>query len=438
MFGLLAHKFRELSQRMRKERILTEQEISNFVREVRLTLLASDAGFSVVSTFIKEIKGKIAQGNFVHKVHSGEELMRLLHKELVILMGERESKIALDRSTIYILLFGMQGSGKTTQAAKLARFFSKYHNRKPLLVALDLQRPAAVRQLQILGESIDVDVFVPNAGENVFSLAKRALLQTQYDFIIFDTAGRSHVDEVLMEELSSIKRIIDPQESLFVANSALGQDAVRAACDFDHWIGITGSILTMLDGSTKAGAALSIRYVTGKPIFFEGVGEKIEDLQIFHPNSMADRILGMGDMINFMQQAKVLSDDEEDQPNFTFEGYLQQMGKMQKMGSFRKLLKMMPGFDTASFDDSEEKIVKHKAIILSMTKEERCNRVEFVPNRKRRIAAGSGTTVEEVSQLIKNFKKIEKLAKSFPKMKKESAKKGLVSFVKESSLIFKK
>jgi signal recognition particle subunit SRP54 len=322
----------------------------------------------------------------------------------------------------------LQGSGKTTHAAKLALWLKKHFHKSPLLVALDLQRPAAIEQLKILGKKIGAPVFSIEGETDPLKVAKEALKEGEYDVLIFDTAGRLHIDEELMEQLEKLKKTVDPEEVIFVANAASGQDAVKTAKQFEERIGITGSILTMLDGTTRAGAAVSIKEITGKPLLFEGVGEKVEDIQIFNPHSMADRILGMGDVINLVKKAEEQFSEEENarlekklrSASFTFNDYLKQMSSIKKMGPLKGLLKMIPGIgDAINLEDSEKEFTKMEAIILSMTQEEREGEVELIPPRKRRIAKGSGTSMDEVNRLVKGFKQIKKMAKELPHLKKK-------------------
>lgn len=428
MFGSLTKKFQELASQLSKEKVLTEKNISEAVRSVRLALLDADVGYGVVSEFIKKVKAKALGSETVKGVSAGDQFIKVVHEELVHLMGSDEAVLQLKKPLAKLLLCGLQGSGKTTHAAKLARMFKEKYGKTPLLVALDLQRPAAILQLETLGRSIGVPVFSLPGEKNPLVVAKEALKQSGYDLLIFDTAGRLHVDRELMEELLQVKKIVEPQEILFIANSASGQDAVKIAKEFDEQIGITGSILTMLDGTTRAGAALSIREITGKPLLFEGVGERVEDLRVFSPTSMADRILGMGDIINLVKKAEEAFSEEENEAleqklrkaTFTFDDYLKQMKAIRKMGSIKGLLKMMPGMDEMpDLDQSEKEFARIEAMILSMTEDERVGKVELVPSRRRRIAKGSGTSMDEVNRLIKGFKQLLKFAKHMPGLKKK-------------------
>lgn len=428
MFGALTKKFQDLALTLSGNKKLTEDNISDAVRSVRLALLDADVNYTVVSNFIKKVKEKAIGSEKIKAATAGDHFVKIVHEELIALMGGEESKIHLKSTPAKFILCGLQGSGKTTHAAKLALWLKKKHAKRPLLVALDLQRPAAIQQLKVLGGQIGVDVFAIEGEKNSAIVAKKALLKEGYDVLIFDTAGRLHVDDALMQELELLKKEIEPHEVFFVANSATGQDAVKVAKEFDTRIGITGSILTMLDGSTRAGAALSIREITGKPLIFEGVGEKPEDLQIFNPTSMADRILGMGDVINLVKKAEEQFSEKETQEleakmrkaAFTFEDYLKQMSAIKRMGPLKHLLKMIPGAsEMGELEGSEKDFAKTEAMILSMTPKERRGETELIPSRKKRIAKGSGTSMDEVNHLVKSFKQLKKVAKNLPQLKKQ-------------------
>nr|NGX26777.1 Signal recognition particle protein [Chlamydiota bacterium] len=328
-----------------------------------------------------------------------------------------------------ILMCGLQGAGKTTMTAKLALYLKKKKNKKVLVAACDLQRPAAVEQLKRICAQSETEVVAIEGEKKPLKVAKAAHSRARkegFDVLIVDTAGRLHIDAPLMNELKDLKKALDPQEILFVANATTGQDAVKTAQEFDNTLGITGSILTMLDGSARAGAAISITEVTKKPLKFEGIGEHIDDIQVFNPKSMADRILGMGDVVNLVKKVEEHIDEEESaklekkmrRAAFTYDDYLKQIGMMKKMGSFKSLLKMVPGMSNlGDLDISEKEFQKTEAIIQSMTPIEREERVELIPSRRHRIANGSGTSIDDVNRLVKGFKKLKKLCKSMPKMK---------------------
>jgi len=428
MFGSLTEKFQDLALKLSGNKSLSEGNIADAVRTVRLALLDADVSYSIVSSFIKRVKESAIGVEKTKGITAGDQFIKIVHEELVDLMGTEESKLNLKPNPTKILLCGLQGSGKTTHAAKIALMLKKKFHKKPLLIALDLQRPAAIEQLRVLASQIEVDLFCRLDEKNPKKIAKEALKKEGYDVFIFDTAGRLHIDDSLMKELEGLKKEINPHEILFVANSSGGQDAVKVAQDFDNQIGITGSILTMLDGSSRAGAALSIREITKKPLLFEGVGEKVEDLQIFNPISMADRILGMGDVINLAKKAEEQFSEEENKKleqkflkaSFTFDDYLTQMSRIKKMGPLKGLLKMMPNMgDMINLDDSEKDFVRTEAIILSMTPDERSGKVDLVPTRKKRIAKGSGTSMGDVNRLVKGFKQLKKMAKQMPGLKRK-------------------
>lgn len=429
MFDLLGKKFTTLFSSLSGKKNLTEENISDAVREVRLALLDADVNYSVASQFVKRVKEKVVGNEAIKSVTPGQQFIKVVHEELIALMGKSEAELNLIGHPTVILMCGLQGSGKTTTTAKLAAHLKK-KNKKVLVSACDLQRPAAVQQLKLLCEKIGVDVFAVDGENKPLKVADGALSKARkeaFDVLIVDTAGRLHIDEALMKELETLKTALKPHEILFVANATTGQDAVKTAQEFDQKLGITGSVLTMLDGSARAGAAISITEVTQKPLKFEGVGEKIEDLQVFNPQSMADRVLGMGDVINLVKKAEEHIDEKQSadlekklrKASFTYDDYLKQMGMMKKMGSFKSLLKMVPGMSQlGDLELPEKEFRQTEAIIQSMTPSEREERVELVPSRRRRIAMGSGTTIDDVNRLVKGFKNLKKLCKSMPKLGK--------------------
>ncbi len=432
MLGTLTQKFQSLFTSLSGKKVLTEDNIADAVRQVRLALLDADVNYGVVSAFVKRVKEK-ATGDLVTKsVTPDQQFIKVVHEELVALMGTGESGLILRGSPSVILLCGLQGSGKTTHCAKLAAFLKgQDKNRKILLAACDLQRPAAVEQLKLLGRQVDVSVFSIEGEQNPVRVAELALEKARsenYHILIVDTAGRLHLDEELMDQLDQIKQKVSPSEILFVANANTGQDAVKTAQEFDRRIAITGTILTMLDGTSRAGAAISITEITQKPLKFEGVGEKVTDLQVFNPHSMADRILGMGDVINLVKKAQEHFSEQESRElekklkkaTFTYDDYLKQMSMLRKMGSFKSLLKMIPGMpsiDEMNIDEKE--LTKIEAMILSMTASEREERVELVPSRRRRIAEGSGVKIDDVNKMVKSFKRIKQFFKDMPSLKKQ-------------------
>lgn len=428
MFDSLTNKFTQLFSSLAGKKKLTEDNVAEAVRSVRLALLDADVNYAVVSQLIKRIKEKALGDTVLKSITPDQQFIKVVHEELIALMGKEEASLKLIGHPTVILLCGLQGSGKTTTCAKLAAHLKK-KQKKILVAACDLQRPAAIEQLKRLCGQIQTDLFSIEGESSPLKVAKGALDKARkegYEVLIVDTAGRLHIDAVLMQELVTIKSALDPHEILFVANATTGQDAVKTAQEFDQAIGITGSILTMLDGSARAGAAISITEITQKPLKFEGIGEHIDELQVFNPHSMADRVLGMGDVINLVKKAEEHIDEKENarmekkirQASFTYDDYLKQMGMIKKMGSFKSLFKMMPGMaNLGDLEMSEKEFKKSEAIIQSMTQIEREERTELVPSRRKRIALGSGTTIDDVNRLIKGFKNLKKFCKSMPKMK---------------------
>lgn len=441
MFNALTDKFQELFTKLNGKKVFTEDMLTEAVRDVRLALLDADVNYSVASTFVKKIKEKAVGKELLKSVSPKEQFVGIIHEELIELMGKEEVKLKLDGYPSVILMCGLQGSGKTTQTAKLAQFIKKEYKKKVLVVACDLQRPAAVLQLKKLASQVETPVFSIDGELDPVLVAKEALkfAKTEgVEVVILDTAGRLHIDDDLMSQLQKIKNFTQPQEVFFVASATTGQDAVKTAEQFDLKVGITGTILTMLDGNARAGAAMSITEVTKKPLRFEGIGEKITDFQPFNPRSMADRILGMGDIITLVRKAKDHIDEQETKEleeklrkaSFTYDDYLKQISKIKKMGSIKNLLKMIPGFSSMEgLDISDKEFVKLEAMILSMTIEERLGFDELLPARRRRIALGSGTTIEDVNRMVKGFKRLKQLMKEMPKMNKD--------FFKNSELMSK-
>lgn len=430
MLGYLSEKMQSLTAKLAGKRTLTEDNISEAVREVRMALLEADVNYGVTKKLVASLKEKAIGDTVIKSVTPGQQFIKLVHDELKALMGNEESSLKLTSSPSIIMMCGLQGSGKTTHCAKLARYLMKKGDKKsPLLAACDLQRPAAIEQLKTLGKQIDVPVFYIENETDPIAVAKGALKKAReegFDLLIVDTAGRLHIDEALMDQLKSIKMVLNPDEVLFVANSTTGQDAVNIAAEFNSKIEITGTILTMLDGNTRGGAAISIREVTGKPLKFEGIGEKVEDLQIFNPQSMADRILGMGDTINLVKKAQEHISEEDAKTlehkmrtsTFTYEDYLSQIQMVKKMGSLKSLLGMIPGMSNLSALNIDDKqFFKTEAIIQSMTKKEAKGEVELSHSRRKRVAKGSGTTIDDVNRLEKSFREAKKFFKNMPNIK---------------------
>lgn len=430
MFGTLTEKLHGLVSKLAGQKKLTDANIAEAVSEVRLALLEADVNYKVAKELVKRIKEKAVGDSVIKSVTPGQQFIKVVHDELVALMGGEEATLNFDKKPAVFLMCGLQGSGKTTCCVKLARYLLKNKQcRKPLLVACDLQRPAAVEQLHTLAAQIDVQVFSIPGEKNPVTVVREALEKAkkdQHDLVIVDTAGRLHIDEELMEQLERVKEVCNPSEVLFVANAATGQDAVNVAAEFNNRIAITGSVLTMLDGNTRGGAAISIREITGKPLKFEGVGEKVDDLQLFNPHSMADRILGMGDTINLVKKAEEHMDEEEAKrlekkmrtATFTYEDFLGQLQMVKKMGSLKSLMGMLPGMGMLKdFEVDEKDFFKVTAIIQSMTLRERSEEHELSVPRRKRIAKGSGTTIDDVNKLAKMFKQAKQLFKNMPNMK---------------------
>ncbi|MCB1113178.1 MAG: signal recognition particle protein [Chlamydiia bacterium] len=430
MLGALTEKMHGLVQKITGKKQLTEENITEAMSEVRVALLEADVNYGVVKALVKRVKEKALGDTVLKSVTPGQQFIKVVHDELVALMGGEEAKLELSKSPAVIMMCGLQGSGKTTTSAKLVRYLMKKEGKKkPLLAACDLQRPAAIEQLHTLGKDLGVEVFsVPNEKDpvKVAQAARQKAIQEGFDVLIVDTAGRLHVDDELMKQLEQVKAAVKPDEVLFVANATTGQDAVEVATRFNERIQVTGSVLTMLDGNARGGAAISIREVTGKPLKFEGVGEKVEDLQLFNPGSMADRILGMGDTINLVRKAEEHFDEAEAKSmeeklrksTFSYEDYLKQIQSFKKMGPLKSLISMLPGasqFKDMEFDDKE--IGKVEAIIQSMTKNERCEKVDLLPSRRHRIAKGSGTNIDDVNRLVKSFTRSKQFFKNMPNMK---------------------
>jgi len=430
MFGLLTEKLGGAFSKLSGQRKLTEDNISDAVREVRLALLEADVNYAVVKNFIKRVKEKALGDAVVKSVSPQQQFVKIIHDELVSLMGGEEPQLNLSAKPAVVMMCGLQGSGKTTHSAKLVHHLKKAGKcNNPLLVACDLQRPAAIQQLQTLGDQVGVPVFVMEGEKSPVKVAKAAMTlagDAGHDLVVIDTAGRLHVDEEMMQQLEKVKSTVKPHEVLFVANATTGQDAVKTAATFNERVEITGTILTMLDGNTRGGAAISIREVTGKPLVFEGIGEKMDDLQWFNPQSMADRILGMGDTINLVKKAQEHIDEKDAEAlekkirkaSFTYNDYLSQMQMVKKMGSLKSILKMLPGASKlGDLDIDDKEFFKVEAIILSMTPQEREQNCEMAMGRRKRVARGSGTSLDDVNRLVKSFKQAKQFMKNMPKMK---------------------
>ena len=420
----LQNAFRKLSSKGK----LTEADVKTAMREVRMALLEADVNFVVVKDFIKKVTERAVGADILASLTPGQQVIKIVNEELTALMGGQNARLTYSPQppTIYMLC-GLQGAGKTTMAGKLGNLIKK-NDKKPLLVACDVYRPAAIKQLQVVGGQVGVEVFERGQGDPV-QIAKEAVEYARYygrDPVIIDTAGRLHIDEKLMQELRDVRDTVKPKEILLVVDAMTGQDAVTVAKTFNDELGVDGVILTKLDGDTRGGAAISVRAVTGKPIKFAGVGEKLSDIEPFHPDRMASRILGMGDVLSLIEKAQDSFDEQQAGKlvakvrtnSFTLEDYLDQMRQISKMGSITDVLKMIPGLGSKLKDVEidEDKVAraqkKNEAIILSMTRMERRNPDILNASRKRRIAAGSGATVQEVNLLLKQFDQARSMMKN--------------------------
>lgn len=430
MFSTLTEKFHSIFARLHSSPQLKESNMKEAIEEVRLALLEADVQWDVVKTFIKRMKEKALGQEVNWNLSPTQFFIKLVHDELVELLGKEEKEISFDGRPFKVILCGLQGSGKTTHAAKLAKLLKKqYKFTNACLVACDLARPAAVEQLKMLANQAEVDFFSLPEEKNPRKVVKAVLDQAkmkEWDLLIFDTAGRLAIDEQLMAELKEIKELVQPHQTLLTMNAGIGQDAVKTATHFSNEIGISGSILTMLDGSSRGGAALSVVEVTKCPVYFEGHGEKIDDIRLFHPSSIADRILGMGDTINLVRKAEEHFKEEEAKEmeaklrkaSFAYSDFLKQMQTMKKMGSLKSLLSMLPGMSQMKeLPIDEAHFGKVEAIILSMTPGEREEKDELSMNRRKRLAKGSGTTLDDVNRLVKSFKQAKQFFKNLPSNK---------------------
>ena len=423
MLENLGNRFQDIFKKIRGHGKLSETNIKDALREVKMSLLEADVNYKVVKDFTNKISEKAIGTEVIRGVNPAQQFIKLVNDELVELLGGTSSKLTKGlRNPTIIMLAGLQGAGKTTFAAKLAKFLKK-QNEKLLLVGVDVYRPAAIKQLQVLGQQIGVDVYSEENSKDVVGIATRAIEKAKEinaTYMIVDTAGRLHVDEILMEELKELKKAIKPQEILLVVDAMIGQDAVNLAESFNNALSVDGVILTKLDGDTRGGAALSIKAVVGKPIKFIGVGEKLNDIEIFHPDRLVSRILGMGDVVSLVEKAQEVIDENEAKSleekiksqKFDLNDFLKQLQTIKKLGSLGGILKLIPGMP--KIDDlapAEKEMKKVEAIIQSMTKEERKKPDILKANRKIRIAKGSGTDVSDVNKLLKQFEQMKSMMK---------------------------
>ena len=421
-FEGLSAKLQEVTRKLRGKARISESDLKEMLREVKLALLEADVNYAIVKEFISTIQEKALGQDVLKSLTPGQQVIKIVKDELVELLGGTESKINFTPNPpTVIMLVGLQGSGKTTTAGKLANLLRK-QGKKPLLVACDVYRPAAIKQLQVVGGQLNIPVYANETSKDVVKIARQAIdvaISKLNDVVILDTAGRLHIDEELMNELKNVKAQVKPHEILLVVDSMTGQDAVNVAKSFNDALGIDGVILTKLDGDTRGGAAISVKKITGRPIKFAGVGEKLSELEVFHPERMASRILGMGDVLSIIEKAEEainLEDAEKlekqlkKKKDLDLDDYLTQLRQIKKMGSFSSLLKMIPGMGAlkdVKVDDKE--FVRIEAMISSMTKEERKNPKLLNGNRRVRIAKGSGTTVQEINKFMKSFEMTQKM-----------------------------
>lgn len=435
-FEGLSDRLENSFKKLRAKGKLTDADVKEAMREVRLALLEADVNYKVAKEFTKKVTDRAIGSDVMESLTPGQMVIKIVNEELTELMGGNESRLAIANHPPTILMMcGLQGSGKTTHSAKLALKLKKEGHR-PLLVACDVYRPAAIKQLQVVGEQVGAPVFEMGT-ENPVKIAEEAVKFAKdhgHDYVLLDTAGRLHVDEALMQELTNIRATVHPHEILLVIDAMTGQDAVNVAKSFNDTLGIDGVILTKLDGDTRGGAALSVRAVTGKPIKFVGTGEKLDNLETFHPSRMASRILGMGDVLSFIEKAELALDEKKAaelekklaKNKFDLNDLLDQFEQIERMGSIKDTIKMIPGIGKQIKDEDidEKAFDRFRAIIYSMTKDERANPEIINPSRKRRIAAGCGMKVEDVNKLLSQFKQMQKMVKQIggkkgPKMSKK-------------------
>lgn len=430
MLESLSEKLQNTLKKLKGKGKISEKDVKSAMREVKLALLEADVNFKIVKNFIKRVKERSVGKEVLDSLTPGQHVIKIVDEELTKLMGEKASKIEYSSSPSVIMLSGLQGAGKTTTAGKIANLLREKDSKKPLLVACDIYRPAAIKQLKVVGKQLDIPVFSMGDKMSPVNIAKASIEHARkngLDLVILDTAGRLHIDEELMDELKDIEAEVQPKEILLVVDSMTGQDAVNVAKNFNEALEITGVVLTKLDGDTRGGAALSVREVTGKPIKFVGVGEKLDEIEVFHPDRMSSRILGMGDMLTLIEKAEKAFDEKKAMKlqkkiknnSFDFEDFLDQMEQMRNMGPIGDILKMIPGAGGKALKNiniDEKELDRIEAIIKSMTPEERTNVKLINGSRKKRIAAGSGTSVRDVNKLIKQFKQSQKMMKQLSGM----------------------
>lgn len=442
-FDGLGDKLQDIFKRMKGQGKISEKDLKAVMREVKMALLEADVNYKVVKQFIDKVNSRAVGEEVMESLTPGQQVVKIVHDELTELLGGVQSKLLISpKPPTVIMMVGLQGSGKTTTTGKLGRLLKK-QGKRPLLTACDIYRPAAIKQLQVLGEQLDIPVFTLGDQVSPVDIAKGALAHAKShgnDIVILDTAGRLHIDEILMEELRQVKEAVQPTEILLVVDSMVGQDAANVAASFNELLDISGVVLTKLDGDTRGGAALSIKTVTGKPIKFAGMGEKLDALEPFHPDRMASRILGMGDVLTLIEKAQENIDQQKAEElqkkmmkaEFTLEDYLAQMDQLKDMGNINSMMEMIPGMSKNKLKDlqvSDKDLAQTKAIILSMTAEERRNPKIINGSRRKRIAAGSGMKVQDVNRLLKQYDQSQMLMKQFAGMATgKKGKKGKLKF----------
>ncbi|MGF7086847.1 signal recognition particle subunit SRP54 [Kroppenstedtia sanguinis] len=436
-FEGLSERLQSALAKLRGKGKVSEADVKAAMREVRLALLEADVNYKVVKDFVSKVRERAVGQEVLKSLTPGQQVIKVVNEELSSLMGGTQEKLNLTSKPSVILMVGLQGAGKTTTTGKLGRYLKK-QNRNPLLVAGDVYRPAAIRQLEVLGDQVQLPVFTMGDKENPVRIAVDGVAQAKeagHDTVLIDTAGRLHIDETMMDELKAIKEKVQPDEILLVVDAMTGQDAVNVADSFNRELGLTGVVLTKLDGDTRGGAALSVKSVTDCPVKFVGMGEKVDALEPFHPERMASRILGMGDVLTLIEKAQSSVDQEKAKDlerklrtqQFTFDDFLEQMEQVRSMGPLDELLGMMPGMgqmkNMKNLQVDEKQLTKVEAIIRSMTRQEKQNPEVINAGRRRRIALGSGTTVQDVNRLIKQFMDMKKMMKNFSSMSKGKKKK---------------
>ena len=429
MFGGLTEKLSNAFKKFKNKGKLTEADVKEGMREVKLALLEADVNFKVVKDFVKSVTERAVGEQVLESLVPAQQIIKIVNEELIKLMGGESPKINISpKPPTVIMMVGLQGAGKTTHAGKIANMY-KQKGKNPLLVACDVYRPAAIDQLHIVGESVKVPVFSMGTKISPVEIAKAGVQHAKkngHDMVLIDTAGRLHIDEALMEELVKIKESTEPAEILLTVDAMTGQDAVNVAKTFNDLLDITGVVMTKMDGDTRGGAALSVKYITGKPIKFIGTGEKMDAIELFHPDRIASRILGMGDILSLIEKAEAAYDEKNAlemekkfrEQTFSLEDFLEQLYQLKKMGNLDQILGMMPGVKAGSLKDAqvdEAQMKRIEAIILSMTREERLRPETINGSRRKRIAKGSGTSVEDVNKLLRQFDQMKKLMKQFSK-----------------------